>query len=83
MWACAQRLVSYLKFYLYLGYLIIGMLLSFYCQKKKKMVCCVISGINVVNKGCCGMGSIAVAIPCSRKIPFTCTNDSKYVFFYL
>ena len=61
------------------------MLLSFYCQKKKKkkMVCCVISGNNVVNKGCCGMGSIAVAIPCSRKIPFTCTNDSKYVFFYL
>ncbi|KAK4606159.1 hypothetical protein RGQ29_000429 [Quercus rubra] len=38
-------------------------------------------GFEVANKGCCGTGSIEASILCNKLTPFTCTDDSKYVFF--
>ncbi|KAK7850487.1 gdsl esterase/lipase exl3, partial [Quercus suber] len=38
-------------------------------------------GFEVANKGCCGTGYVEVAILCNQLTPFTCIDDSKYVFF--
>ncbi|GMY28218.1 GDSL esterase/lipase EXL3-like [Fagus crenata] len=38
-------------------------------------------GFEVANKGCCGTGTIEVAILCNQLDANTCTDASKYVFF--
>ncbi|KAK7855910.1 gdsl esterase/lipase, partial [Quercus suber] len=35
----------------------------------------------IANKGCCGTGTVEVAILCNQLDHHTCTDDSKYVFF--
>ncbi len=39
------------------------------------------SGFEVADKGCCGTGSVEVAILCNQLDFQTCTDASKYVFF--
>ena len=39
------------------------------------------SGFEVANKGCCGTGTIEIAILCNLLDAHTCTDASKYVFF--
>ncbi|GMH06569.1 hypothetical protein Nepgr_008409 [Nepenthes gracilis] len=39
------------------------------------------SGFEVVNKGCCGTGTIEVSLLCNRYQPTTCTDDTKYIFW--
>lgn len=38
-------------------------------------------GFEVVDKGCCGSGTVEAAILCNPLQPETCTNDTKYVFW--
>ncbi|KAE8057282.1 hypothetical protein FH972_013986 [Carpinus fangiana] len=38
-------------------------------------------GLEIVNKGCCGTGTIEVSVLCNQLDPHTCADDSKYVFF--
>ncbi|KAL4650242.1 hypothetical protein ACB092_01G073300 [Castanea dentata] len=38
-------------------------------------------GFEIANKGCCGTGTVEVAILCNQLDHHTCTDDSKYVFF--
>ncbi|KAM7481089.1 hypothetical protein LguiB_005672 [Lonicera macranthoides] len=37
-------------------------------------------GFDVVDKGCCGTGTVELAIFCNRLSP-TCSNDTKYLFW--
>ncbi|RVX03433.1 GDSL esterase/lipase EXL3 [Vitis vinifera] len=39
------------------------------------------SGFEVVDKGCCGSGTIEVAVLCNQLSPFTCEDASTYVFW--
>ena len=41
----------------------------------------IVSGFEVVNKGCCGTGLIEVAVLCNQFNPFTCNDVTKYVFW--
>ncbi|KAM3289486.1 GDSL esterase/lipase EXL3 [Capsicum chacoense] len=38
-------------------------------------------GFEVVDKGCCGTGSIEVVILCNRYMSSTCEDDTKYLFW--
>ena len=40
-----------------------------------------VSGFEVVDKGCCGSGTIEVAVLCNQLSPFTCEDASTYVFW--
>ena len=40
-----------------------------------------ISGLEVIDKGCCGTGSLEVGFLCNELSPFTCPDASKYLFF--
>lgn len=40
-----------------------------------------ISGLEVVDRGCCGTGSVEAGILCNPLDLETCTDDSKYVFW--
>ncbi|KAK7855914.1 gdsl esterase/lipase exl3 [Quercus suber] len=40
-----------------------------------------VGGFEIANKGCCGTGTVEVAILCNQLDHHTCTDDSKYVFF--
>ena len=40
-----------------------------------------LSGFEVVDKGCCGTGTIEAAILCNSLDPQICEDDSKYVFW--
>ncbi|XP_057974829.1 GDSL esterase/lipase EXL3-like [Malania oleifera] len=39
------------------------------------------SGFEVVDKGCCGTGTIEVVVLCNELNPFTCSNVSRYIFW--
>lgn len=39
-----------------------------------------ISGIDVVDRGCCGTGNIEVSVLCNRYAQ-TCPDDSKFLFW--
>ncbi|KAL5847863.1 hypothetical protein ACOSQ3_011387 [Xanthoceras sorbifolium] len=38
-------------------------------------------GFEVVDRGCCGTGTIEVSILCNQLSPHTCTNVSSYIFW--
>ncbi|KAI4316967.1 hypothetical protein L6164_024887 [Bauhinia variegata] len=38
-------------------------------------------GFQVVDKGCCGTGTLEVSISCNRLEPQTCTDESNYMFW--
>ncbi|GAV56710.1 Lipase_GDSL domain-containing protein [Cephalotus follicularis] len=38
-------------------------------------------GFEIVDKGCCGTGTVEVGILCNQLTPGTCTNDSSYLFW--
>ncbi|KAL5995677.1 hypothetical protein ACLOJK_025745 [Asimina triloba] len=38
-------------------------------------------GFEQANLGCCGTGTIEFAVLCNDKNPYTCRDDSKYVFW--
>lgn len=39
-----------------------------------------VSGIDVVDRGCCGTGNLEVAVLCNPSTP-TCLNSSSYLFW--
>ena len=47
----------------------------------KSIIHLIVSGFEVVNKGCCGTGLIEVSVLCDRLNPFTCNDATKYVFW--
>ncbi|CAN1824644.1 GDSL esterase/lipase At3g14820 [Linum perenne] len=38
-------------------------------------------GFEIANKGCCGTGKLEASVTCNMYSPFTCTDDTKYVFW--
>ncbi|CAN0906185.1 GDSL esterase/lipase At5g42170 [Linum grandiflorum] len=38
-------------------------------------------GFEIADKGCCGTGKIEASVSCNMYSPFTCTDDTKYVFW--
>lgn len=53
--------------------------LSSKCELDWKLT--MLSGFEVVDKGCCGTGSIEVVILCNRYMSSTCEDDTKYLFW--
>ena len=47
----------------------------------KSIIHLIVSGFEVVNKGCCGTGLIEVSVLCDQLNPFTCNDATKYVFW--
>ncbi|CAN0871963.1 GDSL esterase/lipase EXL1 [Linum grandiflorum] len=38
-------------------------------------------GFEIANKGCCGTGKLEASVLCNKYNPFTCADDSKYLFW--
>lgn len=57
-------------------------LIYFYITQSFDPFLLMISGFEVVNKGCCGTGNIEVSVLCNRlEDAHTCPDASKYVFW--